>query len=187
MKYRFYSNIQGIIDYDFSKSFEFDSYFNYDLSEDFYEMNFAYLTAEDLKAYQKEINEAINNGWNYEIDENKGLMHYFSYGIEEEEKYILKKVTSVYPKIECVNNKAYAVMVCDIKEPLAERDIEILKEYFEGQYSDGWGEGFSQRGIETSDGILYLDFWPDNFQIETEDELKTRLEFEQSSNIDIQM
>ena len=36
--------------------------------------------------------------------------------------------------------------------------IEILKDYFNGQYSDGWGEGFAQTGIETKHGVVYLDF-----------------------------
>lgn len=47
--------------------------------------------------------------------------------------------------------------------------------YFNGQYSDGWGEGFSQRGIETSYGVLYLDFWSDDFYIETEDILSWKM------------
>ena len=55
---------------------------------------------------------------------------------------------------------------------MTDQEIEILKDYFNGQYSDGWGEGFFQREIETSYGVLYLDFWSDDFYIETEDELK---------------
>lgn len=55
---------------------------------------------------------------------------------------------------------------------MTDQEIKILKDYFSGQYSDGWGEGFAQRGIETSYDVLYLDFWSDDFYIETEDELK---------------
>ena len=48
-------------------------------------------------------------------------------------------------------------MVCDIEKPLTDQEIEILKDYFNGQYSDGWGEGFAQTGIETKHGVVYLD------------------------------
>lgn len=114
-------------------------------------------------------------------------MHYFAYGSRETQKDLLKKVTAAYPRIETVGDKAYGVMVCDIEKPLTDQEIEILKDYFNGQYSDGWGEGFSQRGIETSYGVLYLDFWSDDFYIETEDELKNRLESKQDNEMQFEM
>jgi hypothetical protein len=70
---------------------------------------------------------------------------------------------------------------------LTDQEIEILKDYFNGQYSDGWGEGFFQREIETSYGVLYLDFWSDDFYIETEDELKNRLESKQDNEMQFEM
>ena len=78
-------------------------------------------------------------------------------------------------------------MVCDIEKPLTNQEIEILKDYFNGQYSDGWGEGFAQRGIETQHGVVYLDFWPDDFHMETEDELKDRLELKQDNELQFEM
>jgi len=70
---------------------------------------------------------------------------------------------------------------------LTDQEIESLKDYFNGQYSDGWGEGFFQREIETSYGVLYLDFWSDDFYIETEDELKNRLESKQDNEMQFEM
>lgn len=70
---------------------------------------------------------------------------------------------------------------------MTDLEIEILKDYFNGQYSDGWGEGFFQREIETSYGVLYLDFWSDDFYIETEDELKNRLESKQDNEMQFEM
>ncbi|MFR8713002.1 hypothetical protein [Anaerotignum lactatifermentans] len=70
---------------------------------------------------------------------------------------------------------------------MTDQEIEILKDYFNGQYSDGWGEGFFQREIETSYGVLYLDFWSDDFYIETEDELKNRLESKQDNEMQFEM
>ena len=184
MKYRFYSPVQGIIDYDFNKDMDYDSYFDEDAMEELGEVDFDFLAAEDLTAYQEEINQAIRKEWDYETDED---MHYFAYGSRENYKELLEKVKSAYPRIETVRNKAYGVMVCNIQKPLNEKEIEILKDYFSGQYSDGWGEGFAQRGIETLCGVLYLDFWSDDFYIETEEELKNRLEYEQYNNMNIQM
>ena len=70
---------------------------------------------------------------------------------------------------------------------MTDQEIEILKDYFNGQDSDGWGEGFFQREIETSYGVLYLDFWSDDFYIETEDELKNRLESKQDNEMQFEM
>ena len=209
MKYRFYSPVQGIIDYDFNKDMDYDSYFDEDAKEELGEVDFDFLTAEDLTAYQEEINQAIRKEWDYETDEDMGLMHYFAYGSREIYKDLLEKVTAAYPRIETVGDKAYGVMVCDIEKPLTDQEIEIrklwgvaecrvigalstheldaLKEYIAGQASDGWGEGFSQRGIETSYGVLYLDFWSDDFYIETEDELKNRLESKQDNEMQFEM
>ena len=187
MKYRFYSPVQGIIDYDFNKDMDYDSYFDEEAMEELGEVDFDFLTAEDLTAYQEEINQAIRKEWDYETDEDMGLMHYFAYGSREIHKDLLKKVTAAYPRIETVGDKAYGVMVCDIEKPLTDQEIKILKDYFNGQYSDGWGEGFAQIGIETQHGVVYLDFWPDDFHMETEDELKNRLESKQDNELQFEM
>ena len=93
MKYRFYSPVQGIIDYDFNKDMDYDSYFDEEAMEELGEVDFDFLTAEDLTAYQEEINQAIRKEWNYETDEDMGLMHYFAYGSRETQKDLLKKVS----------------------------------------------------------------------------------------------
>ena len=52
--------------------------------------------------------------------------------------------------------------------------IEKVKAYWEGQESDGWGEGFEQRGIKIPEGELYVSFWNsgDEFFLTTEEGLK---------------
>ena len=99
MKYRFYSPVQGIIDYGFNKDMDYDSYFDEEAMEELGEVDFDFLTAEDLTAYQEEINQAIRKEWDYETDEDMGLMYYFAYGSREIHKDLLKKVTAAYPRI----------------------------------------------------------------------------------------
>ena len=106
MKYRFYSPVQGIIDYDFNKDMDYDSYFDEDAMEELGEVDFDFLTAEDLTAFQEEINQAILREWDHETDEDMGLMHYFAYGSREIYKDLLEKVTAAYPRIETVGDKA---------------------------------------------------------------------------------
>ena len=62
------------------------------------------------------------------------------------------------------------------------REIEAVKAYWEGQESDGWGEGFEQRGIKIPEGELYVSFWNsgDEFFLTTEEGLKGE---EQESDI----
>ena len=57
---------------------------------------------------------------------------------------------------------------------LSEKELEAVKDYWSGQESDGWGEGFEQRPIQTEEGELYVSFWnsSDSFFITTEEQLK---------------
>ena len=70
MKYRFYSPVQGIIDYDFNKDMDYDSYFDEYNMEELEEIDFEHLAAEDIVDYQREINQAIRKEWDYETDED---------------------------------------------------------------------------------------------------------------------
>ena len=71
----------------------------------------------------RDSNQAIRKEWDYETDEDMGLMHYFAYGSREPQKDLLKKVTAAYPRVETVGDKAYGVMVCDIEKPLTDQDV----------------------------------------------------------------
>ena len=59
----------------------------------------------------------------------------------------------------CIRDRLYGVLECKISEPLTEEEIKVLKEYWTGQMSDGWGEGFEQRPINVEDGEIYVSFW----------------------------
>lgn len=90
----------------------------------------------------------------------------------------------------------YGIAICEVDDDWNDEDTAQLKEYLTGQYSDGWGEGFEQREIESwieeeeyeeyddeEDKYYtdyynvryyaYVNFWQSkNFRIMTEEELK---------------
>lgn len=76
----------------------------------------------------------------------------------------------------------YGRIDCYLTEPPTESETETLRKVIRGQNSDGFGEGFEQRPIETDDGDLYVSFWNcgKDYFLRTETEMA---EFEQISNI----
>ena len=121
----------------------------------------------DLTPYAEEIAETIENEYCVG-EEPRGLMHYFDRSL-----VVAEKVMSAYPKVEIVDGEVYGVLECKVSEALTEHDIEVLKEYWTGQMSDGWGEGFEQHPILVEDGEIYVSFWnSENFwNVMTEEEL----------------
>lgn len=109
---------------------------------------------------------------------DKGLMEYF-----DENKMVAEKVTYAYPTVESYNCELFGVLVTHVKGELDDHEIKVLTEYFSGQYSDGWGEGFEQHPIKTDDGDIYVSFWHSGnaYFIIPEDEFKNSLEQEQTS------
>ncbi len=88
------------------------------------------------------------------IESNRGLMRYYTDSV-----CIAGKIISAFPSIVKMNNELYGVLECRIKEPLTEIEIQSLKEYWTGQMSDGWGEGFEQKEIKIEEGELFVSFW----------------------------
>ena len=121
----------------------------------------------DLTQYAEAIAEAIARE-ECVGEETRGLMHYF-----DESREVAAKVMSAHPKVAEINGELYGVLECKISEPLTEEEIKVLKEYWTGQMSDGWGEGFEQRPINVEDGEIYVSFWNSaNFwSVMTEEEL----------------
>ena len=139
------------------------------LTAGFYEEGFEQgkLYRSDLTPYAEEIAEAIEKEYCVG-EEPRGLMHYF-----DRSPAVAAKVMSAHPKVEIVDGELYGVLECKIAEALTEHDIEVLKEYWTGQMSDGWGEGFEQHPITVEDGEIYVSFWnSENFwSVMTEEEL----------------
>ena len=119
----------------------------------------------DLTQYAEAIAEAIARE-ECVGEETRGLMHYF-----DESREVAAKVMSAHPKVAEINGELYGVLECKISEPLTEEEIKVLKEYWTGQMSDGWGEGFEQQEIRTGDGDMYVHLWNwENWEVLAEQE-----------------
>lgn len=96
----------------------------------------------------------------------RGLMAYY-----DEDSPLYEKVVSAVPSVEVRNRELVGVLTCRLTEPLTDSEMAEFQEYWGGQCSDGWGEGFEQREINTDAfGMIYVSFWnsSDSWQIEAE-------------------
>ena len=97
---------------------------------------------------------------------DRGLAEYFW-----DDDKCRNKVYSIKPDVEIRDNQIMGVAVIKMTKPLFEEELESLKDYVTGQFSDGWGEGFEQYEIEVGDGEIYVHFWnSENYYIHTEEE-----------------
>ena len=181
MIYKFYSPVAAVIDYTGNDRLEYAAYFDYDpadICEEGEAENFDYLFGEDILQFAEVINRAIWRDWKELGAEKRGLMEFFLWGSRQAQTEVYEKVESAFPKIEIVNDTAYVVTECSIRANLTTGEAEILKDYFSGQYSDGWGGSFEQHAVKTVWGALYVCFWPEGFMMETEEEFQTRIGME---------
>lgn len=109
---------------------------------------------EELLLYAEEIEKAVKA---YTDNGTEDLMKYFY-----ESDYVKQHVRSLVPSVEIWHGRLYGCTTVRADEDLSEPGWDKLMDYLAGQYSDGWGEGFEQREIETEDGLLYVHFWQDH-------------------------
>lgn len=130
----------------------------------------------DGELYMRTIREKVAE-FNRE-DGERGLAKYYG-----RDNISRNKVYSIRPDVERVRDVIMGVAVIEMTKPLTEPEIDDLKDYLIGQFSDGWGESFEQREISTSDGNIYVHFWEgsDTYYIKTEEELKQ--DFEQGQGM----
>lgn len=93
----------------------------------------------------------------YTDNGTEDLMKYFY-----ESDYVKQHVRSLVPSVEVWNRRLWGCTTVRADDDLSEPGWDKLMDYLAGQYSDGWGEGFEQREIETEDGLLYVHFWQDH-------------------------
>lgn len=121
--------------------------------------------------YRETLNEPLELG-NYEIVEYideildaierdtlpdeiyRGLMHYY-----DGKDSVNGKVEKYEFSVEMVGDELMGVAVLTLNADLNSQELQKIKDDVTGQASDGWGEGFEQREIETDIGDIYVSFW----------------------------
>lgn len=100
-------------------------------------------------------------------EKNRGIMAYF------DDRERLSKVYSIFLSVRRIGNEIYGVYTCSIYDDLESYELEALRDELIGQSSDGWGEGFEQREIDTYDcGKIYVSFYGgSNWSMKTENEM----------------
>ena len=134
------------------------------------------LSHEEAFAYIDQI-EAFLARDRKDYDTGRGIAEYMradSLGI---------KVLSLVPYIELHGDRLWVVAYLRLKEPLSSPELLELKDWWEGQLSDGVGESWEQREIKVDRGELYLEPWTsdDRFFMDTQREFSKRLGLETPS------
>lgn len=102
-----------------------------------------------LTEYQDEIQEALEK---YSDPTTENMAEY--YHDIGKDKLLLADWS-----VTEIKRTLYGKVDIRLTEPLAAEETEKLKDWIKGQNSDGLGEGFEQRDIETSEGMLNVSFW----------------------------
>ena len=123
-----------------------------------------------LTAYQDQIEQGI-------ADEQAPEMGDMAQYLDRNAGVAAKLMSAVWT-VEDMDGRLLGRIDCHLKEPLTPEEMADLREEILGQCSDGLGEGFEQRPIETDEGDLYVSYWnsSDDYFLCTEDELDEHLE-----------
>lgn len=128
-----------------------------------YDGDYDYMFA--AKHYQEEILKAFDK---FYCDED--MTEYFDDGELKE------KIHGIFWNIIVIKEELVGkvVVLIDDNQNLSKDEIEEIKDFIEGQNSDGLGEGFEQREIRTHDGeLIYVSFWDKgDYKIYTEEEFE---------------
>jgi len=125
------------------------------------------MDANEIVEYQEEILAAIERE-KLPNEGERGLAVYL------DNDALKEKVHSTNPSVEEWDGKLWGVTEVQSYGKLTQAELDEVTSELTGQFSDGWGEGFEQRPIDTPDGELYLSFWDagNGFFIKPEEQLK---------------
>ena len=71
----------------------------------------------------------------------KGLMDYIY------NEKLNSKISFAKASVEVIGKELFGVLICNLKSPISDSEIQLLEEECKGLYGDGWGEGFEQVDI----------------------------------------
>ncbi len=125
------------------------------------------ISSAELCLYEDKILERIEQE-RLEEEGERGLAVYLG------NRLLKRKVFSMNPTVEMWNGELWGVLEVKSHGSLSPQELSGLMDEWQGQESDGWGEGFEQREIKTEEGKIFVSFWnfDDDFFIRTESELK---------------
>ena len=118
------------------------------------EDDYAELNGRDLTDYEGSIREYIEKE-REQLDDGGNLAPYIDSSLPRLRENVLR----IEPDVVVYEGKLCGCALVELRQELSERDWNALFDYISGQYSDGWGEGFEQRDIPVTDGILNVHFW----------------------------
>ena len=108
------------------------------------------IAQEDLPVYENEIQLKIEDWQQADMD----MAAYVGKHANMRDKLLYAEWG-----VENRNDRLYGKISCYFSAPLSTEETERLKDAITGQNSDGFGEGFEQRGIKTEDGEIHVSFW----------------------------
>lgn len=128
----------------------------------------------DLTCYSEDIQDAIERDQSRDIDTM--AMYFWTHDRKVNDAIRAKLLTCDWG-IEEIGSKLYGQVTITATEPFTATEDRAMKDWISGQNSDGLGEGFEQRPIETVDGSIYVHFWNsgDDYFIVNADELQQQL------------
>lgn len=125
--------------------------------EDYAYNNPTTLSGRALMRYAAAIEMEIGDELQDEESE-RGIMHY--HGAADS---IDEKVKSAFFGVEAREGQLWGVVECTVIGTLTPEELSTLSEEIAGQASDGWGEGFEERVIDTPEGDrLHVHFYSFN-------------------------
>lgn len=122
---------------------------------------------EYLAWHEDEIRAALKD----EIHEGENMADYIH------DDALSQKITSAQWDIAKIGHTVYGKITCELRAPLTEDEQEDLIDWITGQNSDGLGEGWEQRPVQTDDGDLYVSLWHSEpgYYVLPEDEFQTQV------------
>ena len=111
------------------------------------------LSSYDVIEYMEEILEVIERDGLPE-EKVRGLMKYY-----DDHDSVNAKVSKCEFSVEMIDDELMGVAALTINDDLTQLELKKIKDYVTGQASDGWGEGFEQREINTDMGDICVSFW----------------------------
>ena len=109
------------------------------------------ISTHEIVRYQDKIQAAIKRDTLLNVGE-RGLAVHISDGDLNE------KVDSIFPSVEQMGGKLWAVTEVKLFDELTEEEYIRLTDVISEQLADEWGAGFGLRHIEVPEGDLSIDF-----------------------------